>query len=253
MTDTIPVTEEELHAFVDGELPDDRRATVEAWLAAHPEDAGKVAAWRAMTEKLRARYGAIIDEPTPPRLTMQALATTPAGWRMAAFAAAAAFAFIVGGATGWVAHGVSRSPSAHAVFASEALDAHRLYAVEVRHPVEVAAAERAHLLQWLSKRLGFEVRAPDLDAIGLTLVGGRLLPGPGAPAAFLMYETQTGERFTLYSARSATPNMQMRYASGQQDAALFWADNGVGYALSGADKREQLQKVAGIIYDQIER
>lgn len=253
MTDTIPVTEEELHAFVDGELPEDRRAAVETWLATHPEDADKVAAWRSITEKLHARYGAIVDEPPPLRLTMQALAAEPLRWRMAAFAAAAALAFLIGGATGWIAHGVSRNPSTSAVFASEALDAHRLYAVEVRHPVEVAAAERTHLLQWLSKRLGYEVRAPDLDAIGLKLVGGRLLPGPGAPAAFLMYETQTGERFTLYSARSATPNMQMRYAPGQQDAALFWADNGVGYAVSGAGKREQLQQVAGLIYDQIER
>jgi anti-sigma factor RsiW len=33
----IPVTEDELHAYVDGELPAERRADVEAWLAAHPE------------------------------------------------------------------------------------------------------------------------------------------------------------------------------------------------------------------------
>jgi len=34
-----PVTEDELHAYVDRELPADRMLAVEAWLATHPEDA----------------------------------------------------------------------------------------------------------------------------------------------------------------------------------------------------------------------
>ena len=39
-----PVTEEELHAYVDGELPEERREAVEAWLAKHSDDASQVAA-----------------------------------------------------------------------------------------------------------------------------------------------------------------------------------------------------------------
>ena len=40
MTDpNIPVTEDELHAYVDNELPAERRGDVEAWLATHPDDA----------------------------------------------------------------------------------------------------------------------------------------------------------------------------------------------------------------------
>ena len=34
-----PVTEDELHAYIDGELPADRMEAVTAWLAAHPEQA----------------------------------------------------------------------------------------------------------------------------------------------------------------------------------------------------------------------
>ena len=36
----------------------DRRDAVEAWLANHPDDAARVAAWRAQAEAIRARYGA---------------------------------------------------------------------------------------------------------------------------------------------------------------------------------------------------
>ena len=38
------VGEDVLNAYVDGELSAERRSAVETWLAAHPEDAAKVAA-----------------------------------------------------------------------------------------------------------------------------------------------------------------------------------------------------------------
>lgn len=64
------VTEDELHVYVDGELPADRREAVEAWLLSHPDDAARVAAWRAQAEVIRARYGAVINEPVPDRLML---------------------------------------------------------------------------------------------------------------------------------------------------------------------------------------
>ena len=58
-----PVTQDELHALVDGELPADRLTAVSAWLATHPDDAALVAQWRGQAEAVRARYGAVADEP----------------------------------------------------------------------------------------------------------------------------------------------------------------------------------------------
>lgn len=253
MTDhNIPVTEDELHAYVDGELPADRRKAVEAWLAAHPDDAAKVASWRTMTDALHAKYGAVIDEPVPPRLAVDALSRTPRRWMISAIAASL-LAFAVGGGVGWIARGESATPSTFASFTGDALDAHKLYVVEVRHPVEVAGSEKAHLQQWLSKRCGWEVRAPELDATGLKLVGGRLLPGPTGPASFLMYETASGERFTVYASRAETGTTQMRYATNDGTGALFWADRGVGYVVSGGVDRNRLEHVARLVYDQNEK
>ena len=73
-----PVTEDELHVYVDGELPADRREAVETWLSSHPEDAARVAAWRAQAEAIRARYGAVIHEPVPDRLTLSRITREPA-------------------------------------------------------------------------------------------------------------------------------------------------------------------------------
>src|SRR6185437_14419321 len=94
-------------------------------------------------------------------------------------AAAVVAAFIFGGGAGWVARGASAATSlSNGTIAADALEAHRLYVVEVRHPVEVPGSERAHMTQWLSKRLGYQQHIPDLQQLGLKLVGGRLLPGP---------------------------------------------------------------------------
>ncbi len=254
MTDpNIPVTEDELHAYVDNELPAERRGDVEAWLTAHAADAERVHSWRAMADALHARYDAVADEAVPKRLELDRLERQPRKWFYGAIAATL-LAFIAGGGAGWIAHGASASPSAFQNFTLDALDAHRLYVVEVRHPVEVGGSERAHLQQWLSKRVGYDVKPPELDGTGLKLVGGRLLPGPQAPAAFFMYESPSGERFTLYTSRAKTDVTQMRYAARGSDGAMFWADRGVGYVLSGPDdNKDRLNQVARLVYDQTER
>jgi anti-sigma factor RsiW len=248
----LPVTEDELHAFVDGELPDDRCANVEAWLKSHPDDAARVAAWRKIAEQLQLRYGGVVDEAIPKRLEIDKIISKPHRWMYGAVAAAM-LAFVAGGAAGWTMHGVAATPSAYASFTEDALDAHRLYVVEVRHPVEVGGTERDHLQQWLSKRVGYQVAPPQLDKAGLKLVGGRLLPGPDGPAAFFMYEGPSGERYTVYSSRAKTADMQMRYVTKRTDASMFWSDSGVGYALCGPADRDRLQQVASLVYDQVEK
>jgi anti-sigma factor RsiW len=247
----IPVTEDELHAYVDNELPAERRLDVEAWLSTRPDDAERVQAWRAMAEALHARYDSVADEAIPKRLELERLMRRPRRW-IAGAMAASLLAFVAGGAAGWVAHGATATPSAFQNFTGDALDAHRLYVVEVRHPVEVPGNERAHLQQWLTKRCGWDVHAPELGATGLKLVGGRLLPGPTGPASFLMYESASGERFTLYASRETTSST-MRYTAQNSEGALYWADRGVGYVLSGPTDKDRLQQVARLVYDQTEK
>jgi anti-sigma factor RsiW len=247
-----PVTEEELHAYIDGELSADRCSAVEAWLAAHPEDASRVGAWRAQIDAIRARYGTLATEPVPARLDLDRLARDSRSWKKVAVAAALA-AFVVGGTAGWIARGASvLGPSKFETFTSDAIDAHQLYSVEVRHPVEVSGSDADHLVKWLSKRVGYNLLAPDLTGLGLKLVGGRLLPGPTGAAAFFMYENGSGERFTIYTARSNGPDTAMRYNVSGNCSAFYWVDGDVAYVVSGQADREELSKVATAAYEQFE-
>ena len=252
-----PITEDELHAYIDGELPADRMEAVTTWLAEHPEQAVLVSSWRAQAERIRARFGSIVEEVVPERLNLDQIIRSERanGRSWAARAAAAALvAFIAGGASGWCAHNASvTKPAGSAAVASEALDAYKLYVVEVRHPVEVPGNERAHMTQWLSKRLGEELRVPDLQSLGLKLVGGRLLPGPTGAAAFYMYEGSSGERFTIYCAKASAPQSALRYMGGDRVSAFYWVDDKVAYVVSGPADREKLEAVTKAAWEQIDK
>jgi len=247
------ISEDELHAYVDGELADDRRGAVEAWLAAHPDDAAKVAAWRSHAELLRARYGGVARETPPEHMSVARLACRRRNGWIAVAAAAALVAFLIGGFAGWTARGVeSPAPSDLSRFTADALEAYRLYAVEVRHPVEVPGDQRPHLVEWLSKRLGSPLLAPELDKVGLKLVGGRLLPGPTGASAFFMYERPSGERFTLYCGHTSNRETALLYTAGDQNAAYYWVDQNLAYVLSGPAERDKLHAIAQAAYDQID-
>src|SRR3984893_18429011 len=96
-----PVTEDELHAYVDGELPADLQAAVDAWLAAHREDPARVSVGRAQAELIKARYGGIAGEPIPARLDLARLQRLERRWTRSAAAAAVA-AFLIGSLLGWL-------------------------------------------------------------------------------------------------------------------------------------------------------
>jgi anti-sigma factor RsiW len=251
-----PVTDADLQAYVDGRLPADRRTLVQDWLASHPEDAERLESYRRLAEELRTTYSPVLDEPLPERL-QRALRPEQlrrilrvAGWVVLGVA--------LGALAGWQLHDLRPAPVATAdtasVLARRAAVAHATYSPEVRHPVEVGADQEAHLVTWLSKRLGTQLRAPKLESVGYQLVGGRLLPGENGPVAHFMYQCNRGTRVTLY-VRSDMPASQataFRYAHEGRVGVFYWVDNKLGYALSSADiSKEALLNVANAAYQQL--
>ena len=128
-----------------------------------------------------------------------------------------------------------------------------MYAPEVRHPVEVGANDEEHLVRWLSKRVGTNLKAPQLSAVGYDLVGGRLLSGPQGPVAQFMYQDGRGQRLTLYVSRQKGEPRDTAFRFSQEDrvSVFYWVDGNFGYALSGEIGKQQLLKVADVVYKQL--
>ena len=169
-------------------------------------------------------------------------------------AAAAVAAFVVGGVAGWMARGASAAAPSDGRSCSPPTrsSAHKLYIGEVRHPIEVKA-EEDHLLPWLSRRVGTTLRAPDLGAFDLKLLGGRLLPGISGPAALFMYEGANGERFTIYCSRLDAARTAFRYDANDSFGAVHWIEGSYGWVVSGPKDKDRLKAVASAAYDQLEK
>ena len=251
------IDESELHAWIDGQLRADRAAAVEAAIATDAGLAARANAYADQNREIRTMFGGVADEPLPERLRAKNIVSRQSRRRWLAPVAASIAWLAVGLAGGWLANGwlgdrVLVEASRHV--AGEAVSAHRVYAVEVLHPVEVFADQQAHLVKWLSKRLGHDIRTPDLTPLGFKLVGGRLLPAAGGePAAHFLYEDQTGRRVTVYiSLYESGQETAFRYQEMQGIGAFVWLEPNMGYAIASNLPREPLLAVSEIVYETFE-
>ncbi len=246
---TQPIKEQELHGLADDRLEAPRRREVEAALAAQPALHAEVEDWREQNRLLHQRFDAVLQKPIPARLL------APAGGRRLPLRVAATLGWIaIGGLFGFYARGPFDTPAVTHSLARDAALAHAVYAPEVRHPVEVGADNQAHLVAWLSKRLGTELAPPRLHESGFELVGGRLLPGGHGPVAMFMYQDTGGRRLTLY-VRTDTDQgtTSFRYAEEGRVAVFYWLDGKLGYALSGELPKQELLQLATVVYRQVGR
>ena len=138
-------------------------------------------------------------------------------------------------------------------WARRAAIAHVIYSPEVRHPVEVGADQEAHLVAWLSKKLGTPLKVPYLGNQGFQLVGGRLLPGERGPVAQYMYQDGRGQRLTLYVRVNPDESREtaFRFAQERGVGVFYWLDGKLGYALSGEVGKEDLLRIATAVYRQL--
>ncbi len=260
------ITEAELQAHVDGQLPEAARARVDAYLGENPHEVRRLAGYSAQNQGLHDTYDHALDEAVPAHLIARVRGR--GGWcgtwlaRAPVMRYAAVLAWLVfGGLIGWQLRGMQGgSESARAAaapsFARQAAIAHVVYSPEVRHPVEVGADQEAHLVAWLSKRIGAQLRVPRLAEQGYSLVGGRLLPGTPderAPIAQFMYQDAKGQRLTLYVRSDADRSREtaFRFAQEKNIGVFYWVDQKLGYALSGDIEKNELLRVAHAVYQQL--
>lgn len=255
MTDPVPVGDDDLQAYVDGRLSPGRSSLVAAYLAEHPDVSARLAAYTAQRDALRNALRSKYDEAIPAGLRV-AHVTAQRRRRQGALlsrAAAAVLLLLTGGLTGWYGHQVVGGTRAAPmrVLTSDAFAAYRTFSVETRHPVEVRADDKGHLIQWLSNRLDHPIHVPDLAKQGFRLMGGRVLPGAGGPAAQLMYDDDQGHRLTVYLQPMDADLTEFRYLESDGVRTLYRVEHGLGFAVTARLDRGQLLSVARAVYEQL--
>ena len=253
------IEEDDLQAWVDRRLTTKDNEAVEAYFAAHPESRARWSQYAEQREELRAAFAGPAEKMMPARLRIARLLAEQRRRRHRRLGrvAAAVALLIAGGIGGWGARDLlpALTSPASAVLASavfdDAIAAHRTFSVETRHPVEVGADEEAHLVQWLSKRLGHKLIVPDLNALGFRLMGGRLLPADSGPAALFMYEDGKGTRLSCYYlVVDVAGETEFQFREQNGISAFYWLDDGLAYAIAANVPRGSLLEIAEIVYQQ---
>ena len=251
----MPIIDDDLQAYADGQLTGERREAVEQRLARDPSAVAQVAAIREQNAELRHAFDPWLGEELPPRLIAAAEGRARRGLLVRSWPAfAAAATLLVGVAIGWIARDTMlERAGVPTSFAREARITHALYAADQRRPVEVWANEEASLARWLTRRMGTQAHIPDLGPLGYTLVGGRLVAGNEKPTALLMYENAEKQRLTLQWRKNDrnADEFEFRYAAENGVGVFYWVDTNCAYAVSGDVDRTKLLEAARLVHAQL--
>ncbi len=262
MTSSRPITEVDLHAYVDAALDPERRAEVETYLARHPDIADRIHGYTEQQTLLREALDPIAEEPVPPELNLAQLIESAqmtgmrhrpsrlALWRIAA---AVLLVFGLGSSSGWLLRGMTQPPTAGiAALAREAATNYAVYGPDQAHPVEFQPANATTFVNWISQRLGHLVAVPDLTASGYHFMGGRLVATDHGPAGLFLYDNDHGTRLMMF-VRSMEIQQTMpmsHYAEGSVDG-FSWAAKGLGYSLVGTAAPDVLHPIANEVRRQV--
>jgi anti-sigma factor RsiW len=241
-----------LHAYADGELYAHERRDVEQRLASDPAARAEVDVWLAQKAALKEAFDPVLSEPVPFSVKVALKRHGGAAWHRIALMAAGLAFLMIGGAGGWFAAHM-RMPTQTASFVDHAIVAYEVYSPEVRHPVEVAANDRDHLVTWLSKRIGEPLKIPDLSREGYTLLGGRLLAAEDRPAGQLMYENADKGRIAIFlAANTGGRDTAFLVTEKGPVTACYWLSEHLGFVITGEASRDKLMSIANDVYRQFE-
>ncbi|QDE39320.1 anti-sigma factor [Luteibacter pinisoli] len=227
---TIPPSEHDIHAYVDGHLDEPRRSHVERHLARDAERADEVQAWRQDAQQLRALLvgdlGPVPDlDPVFVRGRMHERRV-----RRLSMAAGFVICLSVGALFGWTVRGMGKGsvePMA------DAMQAYRLLVVDHGLGLDITTPNENDLRAWLNGRVGADVRLPDLADAGFRPMGGRLFATDQGPAAMVLYDDGNGHTVSFYvrppgAARHLLPRGE------REDSGLlanYWSSGGHNYAV----------------------
>jgi anti-sigma factor RsiW len=230
---TLPPSERDLHAYVDGKLDDADRQTMDTWLAANPELAKQVLAWQLDAQNLRAGLSGDLHRPMNPDLDPAAIRQRLRRNRSRHLASAAMLllAVCVGGLTGWQARELTLASGVLPM--ADAVQAYRMFALNDNAASDWNTAKPNNVQVWLDKNFAQANRLPDLESAGFKPVSGRLSSTEQGAAAMVVYKDAQGRTLSFYI-RPPVENHRMLPRGTRRDGELqadYWSGGGYNYAM----------------------
>ena len=245
------ISEEELHAFIDGELDQAARLRIAETIARDATLSEKIAAFRADKTSLEQAYGPLIDRPLPAKwISRIEESTRPRrAVRLAPWAAiAAAVLIMIGGAVFF------RQPAADGEesIVREAIAA-RSQTLEPDEVIAAASGAPAREIDGvMTASLKMRLKAPDLTRMGYRLASLRVYEDvPGGKSVELVYRGTGNRDVSLYVRR---PTSAVRFDQFKRDGlrVCVWQDDVLGTVITGRMSAAEMQRIASLAYTGLE-
>lgn len=261
-----------LSAYLDGELAEDERRQLDHLIATDSQAQTLFDRLKQGNALGATGFEAFLHDPVPLSLVRrirQGTDITPGTervvnaprktrrklWRGAL--AASCGMLLVGGSTGYL---IGRTVDDNAppmpivkarTWLDDVTDAHRLYARQPRHLVEVTAENDEEIRNWLGASTGVSFTVPDLSASKLVFQGARLLIAAGKPTAQLLFKDEDGEIYAICFQRAPPGDEDTRMTeSMREDLALIsWTEPGAAYVVVGPSATANFKQLADAIAD----
>jgi len=239
VSNQLPVSDEDLHAYIDGALEEGRALAVQNALDRNAALAERAALFRADKAMLKAVYAPLAERPLPPEwIALARREVRPwMRWRLAG-AIAAAVLILAGGSLAW-----RYSSAWNDDVVEAALDARDGTRAPERY-IALSDIVQAHRYDaTLRQTVASNVHIPDLSRMGYRLSGLRLY---GA-AAELLYQGPEGRLFTLYMRRSDGSARFDQFGRGSLRVCV-WQDDQVSTVMVGDISVAAMQRLAILTY-----
>lgn len=231
------------HAYVDGRLNAQEQRAMAAYLAAHPQEARELDAWRKDAAQLQAAWhsgeaslnASLNPELDPAIIRMRLKERASMRWKLAA---SVFVALCVGGLSGWQLRSAPTSQLNLAVRPLPMQDAIQAYRVFTDNPAlrADALATETDLQQWVAANFSNAQPLPDLSSSGFRPASARMLVTEEGPAAVVLYRNDAGQQTGFYIRPPGPGNKLLPEGQRQEGSLLtrYWSDQGYNYALVGS-------------------
>ena len=242
MSMPIQIGDEEMHAFIDGELAPARLKDVEKAITSDAVLAERIAAFQANKAQLSGALEALLYRPLPKRwvkIIDNYEPDKPVVWSRDGFLAIAAALVIA--VTTWVAYWNS-VPHEEAII-EEALSARTDLGKATISPTSTSEANNI-----ISSALRAHLKAPDLSRMDYALAGIRVYTHvPGGSAVELLYRHSDGRVFALYVRHPSSAARFDQFKDGDLRVCI-WQDEELGAVMTGRMSAAEMQRLASLAY-----
>lgn len=246
----IVLTDEDLNAFVDGELDETRNVAVASAIAASPELSERVERLILDKDMIARIYGPLIEQPVPDRLRQLVTGhrspasepvRSPRRFLPAAMALAAAIVAAV-----IVYPQMSGMEADPLVAEALAVRSGEVHAERQYTDTDISAeAARDGLAQ---AALAVPVKVPNLEKAGYRLVGISAYPDKGGHKALqLSYRDRSGTLFTMYMRQTAGGD-RFELSSRRNMQVCVWQNDDLSVVMLGEMPAHEMLKVATATY-----